>query len=191
MTGDVSTRTVEEPIAVPRGGERPSNSSMRRFTWSVVVGALVGAIPFVWVLCDTWTGHLNPLRQEFNANFYDLQAQAIMHGHLYVPPVLVGVEGFRHAGHTFIYFGIFPSLLRIPFLAVDPGLYQQLTAPSMLVAWVVTTLFTALLMWRVRVLVRGTALLTRGEATSFGVLMAAISGGSVLLLLASMPWVYD
>ena len=48
-----------------------------------------------------------------------------------------------------------------------------------------------MLLWRVRILVRGDLPLGDAEAASYGVLMAVITGGSTFLLLASIPWVYN
>lgn len=48
-----------------------------------------------------------------------------------------------------------------------------------------------MLIWRVRLLLRENDQLGMGEAVSLSVLIATILGGSVLLFLASSPWVYD
>ncbi|MGH9918110.1 MAG: hypothetical protein ACRD6W_04465, partial [Nitrososphaerales archaeon] len=42
-----------------------------------------------------------------------------------------------------------------------------------------------------RVLVRGSAALGRAEATSYGALIATVTGGSILLYLAETPYVFD
>ncbi len=114
----------------------------------------------------------------------------MFHGHLYVANGALAGEAFVHAGREYTYFGIFPSLLRMPFLALTHSLDGRLTAPSMLLAWLVTAVFTSLLVWRVRFLVRGSAPLGRAEAGSYGVLLATIMGGSVLMFLGSDPWVF-
>ncbi len=114
------------------------------------------------------------------------------HGHLYIsPPSQLGIEGFLHNGHAFTYFGIFPSLFRAPFIFVFPSLFGRLTAPSLLLAWLLTGFLVSLLLWRVRILVRGSVQMAWSEAASCGVLVAAITGGSVLVYLAANPWVYD
>jgi hypothetical protein len=170
----------------------PQQQNLRRFTGWVLTGFGVGAVSFLWVLWILFSeGRLHFMRFEQNADFYDSQAWSILHGHLYLRERVLRIEGFWHAGHWYTYFGIFPSLIRIPFLLLLPSLYGRLTDPSILVAWMVTALFSALLMWRVRTLVRGSAVLGRGEAISYGTVMAVITGGSVMLLLASIPWVYD
>jgi hypothetical protein len=60
----------------------------------------------------------------------------------------------------------------------------------MLLAWLVTAAFSSLLVWRVRFLVRGRAPLGWTEAGSYGVLLATIMGGSILMYLASDPYVF-
>jgi len=174
--------------------ERPEgpDPSLRRFTVAAVVGIAVAGVPFLWVLWDLWTGKANLLRKEaYQSNFYDLQARAVLHGHLYLPAGSLGIEGFVHDHRTYTYFGLFPSLLRLPILALTSSLDARLSAPSMLLAWVVAAVFSALLIWRVRILARGPALLGRAEATSYGVLLATIGGGSVLVYLAATPFVFN
>ena len=66
-----------------------------------------------------------------------------------------------------------------------------MTAPSILVAWLLTALFSALMLWRLRILMRGDAVVGRAEAASYGALMATIMGGSVVLYLAATPFIYS
>ncbi len=54
----------------------------------------------------------------------------------------------------------------------------------------VAGLFTALLLWKVRFLLRGDAVMGRMEATGYGILMAAIMGGSVWMVLGAIPYVF-
>jgi hypothetical protein len=164
----------------------------RRFICSAVVGTVVASVPYLWVLTDEWSGRYNFERGNAGANtFYDKQAEAIMHGHLWLPPGSIGIEGFVHDGRTYTYFGLLLSLFRIPLLAVDPNLNGHLTVPSMLVAWLLTALVSSLLIWRVRILLRGAAELGWPETVSLGVLMTTILSGSVLLFLAGAPRVTD
>jgi hypothetical protein len=115
----------------------------------------------------------------------------MFHGHLFLPNGTLGIEAFDHAGHQFTYFGIFPSLLRMPVLLVTSRFDGRLTAPSMLLSWVVTGVFSSLMLWRLRILVRGQAALGRAEAASYGLFVATIAGGSVLIYLAATPFVYN
>ncbi len=54
-----------------------------------------------------------------------------------------------------------------------------------------TALFASLLLWRVRILVRGALAMGRLETVSYGVLMATILAGSVFMLLAAEPDVFE
>lgn len=167
-------------------------TARRRFTYAALVGIVVAAVPYLWLLWNDWTGSWDTLRSiPYFGDFYDEQAQAMLHGHLSVPAGTLGIEGFIHNGHTFTYFGLLPSILRIPFIELAPSLTGRLTAPSMLVAWLLTGLFSSLLIWRVRVLLRGAVALGWGEAATLGVLVATTMGGSVLLFLGQGPWVYN
>ena len=151
----------------------------------------VAAVPFLWVLWALWDP-ANPLRRAIlQTNFYDLQARSIFHGHLWIPNGSIGIEAFAHGSHQYTYFGLFPSILRMPILLATSRLDGRLTTPMILVAWLLTGLFASLLLWRIRILVRGETALGRAEAFSFGALMVAIMGGSVWLILAATPYVFN
>ncbi len=168
-----------------------ATAGKRRFTVAAVIGTAVMAVPYLWILWGAWESP-DPIRKTvFEDNFFDVQARALFHGHLYLPKGAIGIEAFVHAGHQYTYFGLFPSIIRMPILLVTSRLDGHLTAPFMLAAWVATAVFAALLLWRVRVLVRGDAVVSRTEATGYGVLMATIMGGSVLLYLAATPYVFS
>ncbi len=62
---------------------------------------------------------------------------------------------------------------------------------SLLLAWLCTALFASLLLWRVRILVRGSILLDWAEAASYAALIAALLAGSVLMFMGSIPYVYN
>ena len=196
----MATTTITGPEQVDEGRvedqgafttRSPAEVSRRRFTIAVVTGTAL-TVPFMlWLLWDLWIGKVNVIRGVSFDYFYDRQARAMFHGHLWIPNGQLSIEAFRHAGHEFTYFGIFPSLIRMPVLLFTSRLDGDLTAPSLLLAWFATAVFTALLLWRLRVLIRGTALVGRAEAASYGVLMAGVMGGSVVIYLAATPIVYN
>lgn len=165
--------------------------SRRRFTVAVAIGGAVAAVPFLWTLWSLW-GAPSPIRSTvYEANFYDLQTRAIFHGHLWLANGAIGIEAFVHGGHEYTYFGLFPSLLRIPILLVTSRFDGKLSAPSLLTAWTLTGVLAAMLMWRVRILIRGETALGRLEAVALGVLEATILSGTVFVLLASTPYVFS
>lgn len=171
------------PLAPGRG--------IHRFVIAVTGFFVAVTVPYLWVLWDLWTGKVDVLRQYDPDNFYDLQGHALLSGHLWVPNGSLGIEAFVHGGHQYTYFGLFPSIIRLPVLALTHAYDGRLTAPSMLVAWVVTGLFASLLLWRVRVLIRGDAAMGWAEAVASGLTVAALTGGSVLVYLAAAPKVSD
>ena len=181
-------RTVKE-------GSPAHHGDLRRFTIAATIGGLVVAVPYLWILTDLWNRGPSLLRTVLPSgtlsNFYDLQARAMLHGHLYVRNGALGSEAWVHDGRQYTYFGLLPSLMRIPIFLFTHSLDGRLTASSILLAWLITGLFSSLLLWRVRLLVRGPAILGRAEATTYGVLIATIMGGSVLVNLAASPWVYS
>ena len=187
----VSATTVapadNTPVTEPRNSSDGAEQSRRRFTYAVSVALMIVTIPYLWILWDLWSSSANPLRQLSPDNFYDLQTRAMLGGHLYLPNGSIGIEAFNHDGHQYTYFGLFPSLLRLPILLVTHSYDGRLTAPSLLLAFLVTGLFSSLMLWRLRLMIRGQALLGRAEAASLGVLVASITGGSVLLFLAASP----
>jgi hypothetical protein len=183
-----ATRDAEE---TPRVDGDLHRIGRRRFTIAVLIGIGLMAIPFLWALWDLWSSTLYPLRGVGNDAFYDLQARAMFHGRLSLPPGQLGIEGFVHDGRQYTYFGIFPSLLRMPVLLLTSRFDGDLTAPSLLLAWMTTALFSSLMLWRLRIVTRGRAALGRAEAASFGVLVATIMGGSVIVYLAATPFVFS
>jgi hypothetical protein len=180
-----------EAEAMLTGDDDAYRAGRRRFTIAVLIGIGVMVIPYLWTLWDLWSGSADPLRGVEENYFYDFQARAMLHGHLYLQNGLLGIEAFVHNGRQFTYFGVFPSILRMPVLLLTSRFDGDLTPPSMLLAWMMTGLFSSLMLWRLRVITRGRAVLGRAEAASFGVLIATIMGGSVVVYLAATPFVFN
>ncbi len=210
MSSTSSTVDVVEPEVLPperveQSGSGPETDSdggppsrrvvdpdRRRFVRAAVAGVAVVTPLYLWVLWDLWGGTADVVRHVAPANFYALQARAMLHGHLYLPKNSLGIEAFLHDGHQYTYFGLFPSLIRIPYvLLVSQTYYMDFTPFALLAAWLMTAVAAAMLLWRLRMVLRGPVALGRGEAVSYGVLMATICGGSVLVELAASPFVYN
>ncbi|CAN5715520.1 hypothetical protein BH24ACT5_BH24ACT5_03680 [soil metagenome] len=170
---------------------RDGDEADQALTRAGAVGALVGLVPYLGAL---WDWGLHPLRQMSaigtNANFYDLQARALFHGRLDVPPGSLGIEAFVVEGHHYMYFGPFPALLRMPLLAVTDRFDGRLTTPSMLVGWGALAIGLIALMRIVRVVVAPGMVIGRAVQVGAAAVTATILGGSSLVFLASQPWVY-
>jgi hypothetical protein len=194
---DPGTREAEPSGAGPavarssRARSLIADADVRRY---VITMAAFGAVAALWYVLVLWDFGFAPFRTAVwdgaLSNFYDIQARALLDGQLELPPGSLGIEAFVIDGRYFMYFPPGPSLLRMPLFLLTDRFDGRLTAPSMLAAWVTTTVLVSLLLWRVRRVLRGDAPLGRGEAASYGILLVSITAGSVLLFLASMPWVY-
>ena len=104
------------------------DAGRRRFIWAASIAGALTAVPFIWILWSLW-GPVNPLRLSiYENNFYELQARAMFHGKLSIPTNSIGIEGFVHDGRTYTYFGLFPSIIRMPILLFTSSLDGKLTA---------------------------------------------------------------
>lgn len=124
------------------------------------------------------------------ADVFDLQARAIMSGRLSVPDGSLAFEGFVIDGQTYAYFGIFPSLLRIPVFLLTDRFDGELTQVSMLAAYAVALWSVARVVERTHRLMRPTEAWTRTGLGVAGLLLVVSGVGSNLLFLASSAWVY-
>lgn len=122
--------------------------------------------------------------------FFDLQADALRAGHLWVPPNSLGIEGFVVDDRTYSYFGIFPALLRIPVQLVTHEYDGRLTLVSMAIGWIVYATMTTRLFWLIRSCMGRPATPTRLESVLAALFLAASTGGTVLTFDAALPWVY-
>jgi hypothetical protein len=183
------------PSASPRtslsGSAWDDGISRRRARWATGAGIAAAAVVFFAVLLDFAT---DVQRQAtglgFASQFFDLQAEAIRDGHLWVPKEGLGIEGFEVDGKTYLYFGIFPALLRLPVLLITDDYTGKLTLISMALAWVVLVVVGTRLFWLLRECLARPRHLTRLEAVLAGLFLAGVFGGSVVTFDASLPWVY-
>ena len=194
----MDTTTVAVMTTAPSETKERSGGGLtgvRRFAAVCTAVTLAAGVPYLWALWDLWNGSLSPLRLDGTSDanpIYAVQSRALMGGHLWIPPGSIAGEAFVANHHQYTYFGLFPSLIRIPILLFTNSLDDRLTAPSLLCAWLVTAVFSALLLWRLRVFLRGADVaLEWPEALSYGLLLGSILVGSVLVYLASVPDVYS
>lgn len=158
---------------------------------ATTAGLVVGGIPFFLVLLNFRTDVLRTaVAQRFASNFFDLQASAFLDGRLTVPNGALGIEGFVIDGETYMYFPPFPALLRLPVQMLTHDLDGRLTLPFMALAWVVLAVVTTRLVWLVRDCLRPGVPVSRSEAVAAAILLAAVTGGTVLTFDAALPWVY-
>lgn len=154
------------------------------------VGLTSGLVAYLAAL---WDLGVRPLRITSNgafAHFYDVQARALMHGHVDVPPGSLGIEEFVVRGRSYMYFPPFPALLRMPILAVTDRFDGRLTAVSMLAGWLVFATCAAALVWRIRRLITGDRPVSRLDGCLAALVLALVTGGAPITFLASRPFVF-
>ncbi|MEZ5169419.1 MAG: hypothetical protein R3A49_01560 [Acidimicrobiia bacterium] len=179
--GPEATSTGEPPDPIVRA------LAKKRFTTAVVVGGLLGAIAFGWMVS---AGTFDFTQWQKVGSFYDAQAESWLDGHWDIEQKILGIESFGHEGRTYMYQGPWPALLRVPVFAVTDSFYGRLTALSMLAAFAVAVVFSARLLWKLRNIIRPRAPVRNGEFAFTVFFMFVLGGGSSLLYTASRAWVY-
>ena len=144
VPGVVAPVDVEESTR-DAGAGRLSRDERR---WARL-GALVAVV--VFVLLATWGQPWTMFRLgPYSSEFFDVQAQSLLHGHIDIPEDVAGLEGVLIDGKTQIYFGIGPAVLRLPTSGWIEGLTGRLGILSMAVAVGVLGLAAARLLGRSR-----------------------------------------
>lgn len=160
----------------------------RGLSFHFMVGSLGGLVILLLVL----TGGSASLLQHASAGaMYDAQAHSLLHGNWDVPPAASGIESFGFGGKTYIYFGPFPAVLRIPIALITDRFDGRLGQLSILFAVVVTILATSVILEEVsrRALVGGpVGRFGRGLAAAFGLVMA---GGSIITFISFRGDIYN
>ncbi len=165
----------------------PADPSERCFgRWATAVGT-ASTLAFAWMVT---LGRWDLFQERAFSNLLDVQARSIAHGHLWVPDGSMGFEGFVIDGRTYAYFGVFPSLLRLPVFALTDRFDGRLSAVSMLIAFVLAYASTARLVGRTHRLVAPDGRWSRGGLVVAIAFLAAVGVGSNLLYLGSSAIVY-
>ncbi len=157
------------------------------FYRACAIGSILAGVVFTWMLA---IGRLDLLQSHVLDGLYDAQAHALLDGHWDVPIDELGFEAFLIDGKSYMYFGPWPAVLRLPVAAITDQLDGRLTQLSMLLAFAVLMVSASRLLWRVRQLARPQRAVTRSETWAVGGFVAVLGAGSVVMFLASRPVVY-
>ncbi len=142
---------------------------------------------FAWMLTD---GSFDPgHRVPFSGDFYDAQAHSMLDGELAMPESVLAIEGYEHAGKSYMYFGPAPALLRLPTAAFTDSLDGRTGNVSMLLAFGVAMVALGRIGWRVRSWTRDTPV-DGGEEVLAGVTAFALGTGTTIVFLGVGPYVY-
>jgi hypothetical protein len=126
----------------------------------------VVAVVLFWLVSTSWKPWELFARAGFSADFYDEQARVLLRGRLAVDPNVPGPEGFLIDGKTYLYYGPFLALVRMPFQLFGDWFTARLVRISMLLAVVVLCRWSARLALAARAVVRG-----QGESDSWPIVM--------------------
>jgi hypothetical protein len=159
--------------------DRLSTRDRRRLRRAWALATLPIFVAYTWVItAGTW----DLLQRQYFDNFFDVQARSLFHGRWDVPPDVVGFEGFLIDGKTYVYFGPFPAVLRMPALLVTDRLDGRLTTLSMMLALLVLSTGAFRLACALRPFVRGADPVGRREPLALAGLAVAILAGPPFFL---------
>lgn len=124
------------------------------------------------------------------ADFFDIQAEALLRGDLALPANSLGLEAFIVDGREQMYFGLFPALLRLPVAAVTEAFSGRLTVVSSWLAWLLFVVSAWALADRaIDRLLADDASAVRGPLTTLW--KVAVALGTPMLMLAGPVWVFS
>ena len=160
-------------------------------TRACVAGAAVGLVPFLLVL---WDFGVRPLRRinatGVNADFFDLQAMALFHGNLDVPPGASASRRSSSTGGTTCTSGRSRRCCGCRCCCSPTASTAGSRRCRCSSGWFVLAAAMTVLVQRVRRRLRGDAPVGRFEAVGLAAIVATVTGGSTVVYLASQPWVY-
>ncbi len=144
--------------------------------------AIVCVVAFGWML-TFGTGRL--FEADSLGNFYDYQAQSLLHGRWDVPEAALSGEAFVVAGKYYGYFGPTPALQRLPFVAAGVA-FGRMTRLMMLADYALCLIGAYLLL---RYAARRTNRFAPKAGMTIGFILA-VGLGSTLFFLSSRAYVY-
>ena len=104
-----------------------------RQTWAVTVIA----VAVFWLISTAGRPWELFARAGFSSDFYDEQARVFLRGRIAVDPAVPGPEGFLIDGATYLYYGPFLAIVRMPLMLFGELFVGRLVRISMLIALVV------------------------------------------------------
>ncbi len=105
----------------------------RRQTWTVTCIA----VAIFWLIATTGRPWDLFTRAGFSSDFYDEQARVFLRGRIAVDPAVPGPEGFLIDGATYLYYGPFLAIVRMPLILFGDLFVGRLVRISMVIALIV------------------------------------------------------
>lgn len=166
-----------------------TSTPKRRFALACLAGSGLSVLVFAWFLWSAPTGFMEEPHWGLG-RFYDEQARALFHGRWYGSPRSFFIERITVDGRHYMYFGPWPSVLRMPVLLLTDDLDGRLTRASLLLAYGVFMGGVSRLLWQVRS-IRGRGEPGRRELIGVVGYLLAIGCGTPIIFLSASAWVYD
>jgi hypothetical protein len=163
-------------------------SRLRAISWIAVLGLM--PLVFYYTSRGTWDPRHQDVSGAWSASFFWAQAESMLvHARLDVKPEDIQGECFFRDSLCFGYFGITPSLLRIPFLGINRYLHSALT-PLYLALAVLLAYWAALQMLQ-RSLRESSDSAREAAALWYFVIGAVALGPGGTMMFATRPAVYE
>jgi hypothetical protein len=165
---------------------RPRAAPPERRRRHVVFGLLAALSIFIFVNVETGGTYRLTYPVAFGS-FFDYQASSLLQGRIDVPEVGIGGEAFVVSGKYYGYFGVTPSLLRLPLVAAEIAFGE-------LSRWYLLAYFSAALIGAYALLRQATRM-ARGvnaEPSYWAIALVTIASGlgSTLFFLGCRAYIY-
>ena len=122
--------------------------------------------------------------------FYDAQADSLLSGHWDVPQRALRSEGFVRDGKWYGYFGFIPAVFRMILNPVFPIMMERWSRLSMIAGCIVTLIYTASILLRVRWLLGLSRDIRLGTNLLYASFIIAVGLGSTTIFLASRSFAH-
>ena len=150
--------------------------------WSIAFGL------FFFGFATKWTFDPRTIGSYLPGYFFSAQADAMLHGRLWIEDSNLPLECFTRDGHCYGYFGISPSLIRIPLVLVLGVQDSEMTGLFLAVAAGIALWFALDLCRRV---ILAECPTISGTAAGFMAVAAIVLGPGGALVLVSDAYVYQ
>jgi hypothetical protein len=154
--------------------------------------AILGMIPLVFYFTSlgTWSPRHGNTDASWSADFFKAQAQAMLRGRMDVQPADIIGECFERDSRCYGYFGVTPSLVRLPVIGILRYARSGLT-PVFLTVAVLLAYWATLQMLQRSLRESADAARTPALAVGYFIAAAAALGPGGSLLFVTRPAVYE
>ena len=164
-------------------------SRLRIISWIAVLG--LAPTVFYYTSLGTWDPRHQNVDGGWSAGFFKAQAESMLvHAKLDVNPLEIQGECFLRDSLCFGYFGVTPSLMRIPFLGISRYLHSSLT-PLYLCLAILLAYWAALQMMQRSLRESADSARSQTYALWYFIIGAVALGPGGTLMFATRPAVYE